>query len=60
MLQPKWKSWGAWASTIALALFVLQNFFDIKIPKAEELTNLIYLLGMGWGIWNNPQRKDGY
>ena len=60
MRQPKWKSWGAWASTIALILYIYQNEFDIMTLDPETLLDKLFICGVAWGIWNSPELRNKY
>jgi len=58
--QTRLKSLGAWGATVALILFVLKTYFNVTIPEADKLWELILLAGAGWGIWNNPTSPNKF
>lgn len=60
MIQSRWKSTTTWTSLAILVLFVLKNYFDIEIDKADELINLLMTALIGFGILNNPTRSDKF
>ena len=59
-MQSRFKSKAAWAATIALILFIAKNYFNIEIPKVDELLNLILIELSVLGIFNNPTDSENY
>lgn len=58
--QSRWRSKAAWVATITLVTFVVKTYFNIEIPKVDELVDLILLAATAWGVFNNPTDKTGY
>ena len=56
-MQSRWKSRTALMALISLILFVLKNYFNIEIPKVNELIELIFVLLVALGIYNNPTNE---
>jgi uncharacterized membrane protein len=59
MLQNRFKSPVVWTSLFALILFILKNYgllapLGLTENSFNELTNLIILVLVGFGILNNP------
>lgn len=59
-MQSRWRSKYAWASLLMLIVFVLKTYFNYEIPQADQLINLLLAVGCGFGIFNNPENKEGY
>lgn len=53
-MQNRLKSKTAWLSVITLGLFVAKTYFNIEIPEADKLVDLLLIAGSAFGIWNNP------
>ena len=53
-IKTRIRSKKAWAATMALALFVLKNYFHKEIPDGDILISLIMIAGVAWGIWTIP------
>lgn len=45
---------------VTLVLFVLKTYFKVEIPEADKLLELLLITGTALGIWNNPEKGDGY
>lgn len=59
-MQSRLKSKAAWAATISLILFIVKNYFNIEIPKVDELLNLLLIELSVLGIFNNPTDSEKY
>ena len=59
-MQNRWRSKTAWASLLALFLFVTKTYFKVEIAQGDMLVNLILLAGSALGIFNNPENKEGF
>ena len=59
-LQNRFRSKTAWLSVITLGLFVAKTYFNIEIPEADKLVDLLLLTASTLGIFNNPTDKDNY
>jgi len=60
MGQSRFKSWAVWLSVAALVAFISKTYFGYEIPGWDELVNLILVVLTGFGILNNPTKKDGF
>jgi uncharacterized membrane protein len=59
-MQNRFQSKVVWISTATLVLFVLKTYFNIEIPQADKLLELILLTATALGIFNNPEAKDHF
>jgi uncharacterized membrane protein len=60
MEQSRWKSPVAWGALAALVFFVAKNWFGFEIPGFDEFVSLALAAGVAFGIFNNPEKKDGF
>jgi uncharacterized membrane protein len=59
-MQNRFKSKLAWASILALTTFIIKTYFNIEIPEADRLIELLLMTATALGIFNNPTNKEGY
>ena len=59
-MQSRWRSKFAWGSLVALILFVLKTYFHYDIPEADKLADMVLLTLTGFGLFNNPENKEGF
>jgi hypothetical protein len=59
-MQNRFKSKIVWVSTATLVLFVLKTYFNLEIPQADKLLELILITASALGIFNNPEAKDHF
>ena len=59
-MQSRWRSKAAWMAALSLILFVSKTYFGYEIPEGDRFVDLILLVATAFGIWNNPERSDGY
>jgi uncharacterized membrane protein len=59
-MQNRFKSKLAWASLLALLVFILKTYFNIQIAEADKLIDLLLMTATGLGIFNNPTNGEGY
>lgn len=59
-MQSRWRSKAAWLSVLTLIAFVVKQYLGITISDADKLIDLILLAGSSWGIFNNPEKVEGY
>jgi uncharacterized membrane protein len=60
IMQNRFRSKTAWATLLALILFVAKTYFNVEIPEANTLVDFILLTAAGLGIFNDPTNKDGF
>ncbi len=58
--QSRWRSKTAWVSIISLVLFVLKTYFKIEIPSQDELVNLLMIVLVSIGVFNDPTTTDKF
>lgn len=58
MNQNRLKSPVLWISLFTLITFVLKTYFDVEIEQKDVLIDLIMSVLIGFGVLNNPTRKD--
>jgi len=56
-MQNRLRSKALWLAIFSFTIFVLKTYFDIEIPKADELMNGILLIATLLGIFNNPTSR---
>jgi len=49
MEQSRWKS-----------PFVVKTWFGFEIPGWDQFVTLVIAAGVAFGIFNNPEKKDGF
>ena len=64
-IQSRWRSKAAWASVAALVLFILKTYglfapIGLTEDSFKELTTLIFTVTFAFGVFNNPNNKDGF
>ena len=59
-MQSRFRSKVVWTSTATLIIFVLKNYFNIEIPKVDELIDLLLVLATVIGVFNDPTNKEGF
>ena len=59
-MQNRFRSKTAWLAIIALVVFILKTYFNISIPEADKLIDLILIAGTAFGVFNNPTNKEGF
>ena len=59
-MQNRLRSKTAWLSVITLGLFVAKTYFNIEIPQADKLVDLLLITGSTLGIFNNPTDSSKY
>ena len=59
-MQNRLRSKIVWTSTATLIIFILKTYFNIEIPKVDELIDLILVLATVLGVWNDPTNKEGW
>jgi len=60
MEQSRWKSPVAWSALAALLFFVVKTWFGFEIPGWDQFISLVIAAGVAFGIFNNPEKKDGF
>jgi len=60
MEQSRWKSPVAWSALAALLFFVVKTWFGFEIPGWDDFVTLVIAAGVAFGIFNNPEKKDGF
>ena len=60
MEQSRWKSPVAWSALAALLFFVVKTWFGFEIPCLDLFVTLAIAAGVAFGIFNNPEKKDGF
>jgi len=60
MNQNRLRSKVAWSSLLCLIVFVLKQYFDVEVDRADELIELLLLTFTAFGVFNNPEKKNGY
>lgn len=60
MIQSRWASPMAWSAIAALIFFVVKNWLGFEIPGWDEFISLFIAAGVALGIFNNPERKNGF
>lgn len=58
--QNRLKSPVAWAALAALIFFVVKYWVGFEIPMFDEFVTLFIAAGVAFGVFNNPQNKNGY
>jgi hypothetical protein len=51
----RWRSKRAWIATFGLVLFVVKTYTEIEIKDADELLDLLLLVGAAWGIFDKEE-----
>ena len=60
MGQSRWKSPVAWSAFAALLFFVIKTWFGFEIPGWDDFVTLTIAAGVAIGVFNNPEKKDGF
>jgi len=60
MDQSRWKSPVAWSALAALLFFVVKTWFGFEIPGWDQFISLVISAGVAFGIFNNPEKKNGF
>lgn len=60
-MQNRWRSKTAWAAVLSLALFVAKNYFNVNLGgDTDQLVSLVLVTMSALGIFNNPEKADGF
>jgi uncharacterized membrane protein len=60
MEQNRFKSPVVWASCAALLAMVLKSWFGWEIPNWDAIVTATIAVLAGFGVLNNPEKKDGF
>jgi uncharacterized membrane protein len=60
MEQSRWKSPVAWAALAALVFFVAKTWAGFEIPGWDQFVTLVISALTALGIFNNPEKADGF
>lgn len=58
--QSRWRSKTAWASVLSLGLFIAKNYLHYNVGDSDQLVNLVLVTLTALGIFNNPEKADGF
>jgi len=59
-MQNRLKSKASWVAIFTLIVFVLKTYFKIEIPQVDTLIELIFVVAIALGIFNNPENPASY
>jgi uncharacterized membrane protein len=60
MEQNRFKSPVVWASLAATVALILKSWCGWEIPNFEVIITSVLGVLVGFGILNNPEKKDGF
>ena len=59
-MQNRLKSPALWVSVGLLIAFVSKTYLGYDIPRFDELVDMIIVVGIGFGLLNNPTSPNKF
>lgn len=59
-MKEKLKSPVVWGAILALFYFIAKDWIGMEIPEWDKFVSLFLAVGIGFGVLNNPDNKEGF